>query len=101
MSSGSTRRIVERSHKVTAGIDGLDRISALIMSEAEFARDQGAGRVEVIAVPGLRGSRLIRLLDRVADAVGAGPIRIPTRRDWTAATFLGVTVPAGDSLPDP
>jgi hypothetical protein len=101
VSSGSTRRIVERSHKVTAGIDGLDRISALIMSEAEFARDQGAGRVEVIAVPGLRGSRLIRLLDRVADAVGAGPIRIPTRRDWTAATFLGVTVPAGDSLPDP
>jgi len=96
----SSRRIVERSHGVTAGIEGLDRLSALIMSEVEFARDQGADRIEVIAVPALRGSRLIRLLSRVAEAVGAGPVRIPSRRDWTAAAFLGVTVPAGQSLPD-
>ncbi len=101
VSSGSARRIVERRHAVTAGVDGLDRISALIMAEAECARDHGADRVEVLAVPTLRGSRLIRLLDRVADAVGAGPIYIPTRRDWAAASFLGVTVPAGDFLPDP
>ncbi|MCB0860432.1 MAG: hypothetical protein KDB54_07235 [Solirubrobacterales bacterium] len=101
VSSFSAERVVERSHGVTANVDGLDRITALLMSEVEFARDQGAERIEVTAVPALRGSRLVRLLDRVADAIGVGPIRIPTRRDWTAATFLGVTIPAGDSLPDP
>lgn len=90
---------MERSHGVTAGVEGLDRISALIMSEVEFARDNGAEEIEVIAVPALRGSRLVRLLGRVTEAVGAGPVRIPSRRDWTAATFLGVTVPAGDTLP--
>lgn len=100
VSSCSARRIVERSHAVTAGIDGLDRLSALIMSEVECARDMGADGVEVIAVPTLRGSRLIRLLDRVTEAVGAGSIRIPSRRDWSAGAFLGVTVPAGGSLPD-
>jgi hypothetical protein len=100
VSGRSVTRIVERSHGVTTGVEGLDRISALIMSEVEFARDQGADRVEVTAVPTLRGSRLVRLLDRVTDAVGVGQIRIPTRRDWSAACFLGVTVPAGDSLPD-
>lgn len=100
VTSGSARRIVERRHAVTAGVDGLDRISALIMAEAECARDHGADWIEIIAVPALRGSRLVRLLDRVAEAVGAGPIRIPTRRDWAAASFLGVTVPAADLLPD-
>jgi len=101
VSSCSAGRIVERSHGVTANVDGLDRLTALIMSEVEYARDQGAERVELVAVPTLRGSRLVRLLDRVADAIGVDPIRIPSRRDWAAATFLGVTVPAGDSLPDP
>lgn len=101
VSACSARRIVERSHGVTASVDGLDRISALIMSEVEFARDEGANRIEVIAVPALRGSRLVRLLGRVSEAVGAGPVRIPSRRDWTAAGFLGVTVPARDLLPDP
>lgn len=86
---------------MTAGIDGLDRLSALIMAEVEFARDQGAGMIEVLAGSALRGSRLISLLGKVTEAVGAGPIRIPDRRDWAAASFLGVTVPAGDSLPDP
>lgn len=70
------------------------------MSEVEFARDEGAAQVEVIAVPTLRGSRLIRLLDRVAEAVDAGPVRIPSRREWAAASFLGVTVPAEGGLPD-
>lgn len=99
--SSSVTRIVERSHGVTAAVDGLDRITALIMAEVEYARDHGAERIEVIAVPALRGSRLVRLLDRVTDAIGVGPISIPTRRDWTAAAFLGVTVPSEDSLPDP
>lgn len=84
-----------------AAIEGVDRLSALIMAEVEYARDQGAETVEVLAVPSLRGSRLLSLLDRVTEAVGTGPIRIPTRRDWAAASFLGVTVPAGDALPDP
>lgn len=101
VSSCSAARIVERRHGVTAGIDALDRMTALIMSEVEFAREQGADRIEVLAMPALRGSRLIRLLGRVTDAIGVGPITIPTRRDWSAAAFLGVTVPAGDSLPDP
>ena len=101
VSSFSAERVVERSHGVTANVDGLDRITALLMSEVEFARDQGAERIEVTAVPALRGSRLVRLLDRVADALAIGPIRIPSRRDWAAAAFLGVSVPAGDSLPDP
>jgi len=97
----SVVRIVERSHGVTAGIEGVDRITALIMAEVEYARDHGAESIEVIAVPALRGSRLIRLLDRVTEAVGVGPIQIPTRRDWAAAAFLGVTVPGAGYLPDP
>jgi len=94
-------RITERSHGVTATIDGVDRITAVIMAEVEYARDHGAEAVEVTAVPALRGSRLVRLLDRVTDAVGVGSIGIPSRRDWVAASFLGVTVPAVDHLPDP
>lgn len=101
VTSTSVSRIVERSHGVTAAVEGLDRITALIMAETEYAREHGADSIEVIAVPTLRGSRLIRLLDRVTDAIGVGAIRIPTRRDWAAACFLGVTVPSGDSLPDP
>lgn len=101
VTSDSAVRIVERSHGVTAGVEGLDRITALLMAEVEYARDQGAESIEVIAVPALGGSRLIRLLERVTEAIGVGRVRIPSRRDWAAATFLGVTVPSGDSLPDP
>jgi len=101
VTSRSTAAITERRYSVTAGIEGLDRISALIMAEAEFAREQGAESIEVLAVGSLRGSRLVALLDRVTKAIGAGPVRIPSRRDWSAATFLGVTVPSGGSLPDP
>lgn len=92
-------RIVERNHGVTPGIDSVDRLTALIMTEVEFAREHGAGQIEVIATPALRSSRLIRLLNRVTEALGTGPIECPSRRDWSAAAFLGVTVPAGGSLP--
>lgn len=96
----SATRITERRHAVTANIDGLDRIAALIMAEVENARESGAERVEVSAVQALRGSRLVRLLGKVSEAVGAGPVRVRSRREWTVATFLGATVPAAEWLPD-
>lgn len=101
VSQDSSTPILERNHAITAGVDALERLSALLMAEIENARDLGAKRIEVLAVPTLRGSRLVRLLDRVTGAMGSGPIRIPSRRDWTAASFLGVTVPADDASSDP
>lgn len=101
VTSGSSRRITERTHAVTANVANVDRLGALLMAEVEAARDMGAENVDVFAVPALRGSRLLKLLDRVTEAIGAGKVHIPTRREWSAASFLGVTVPAGDSLPDP
>ncbi len=93
----SSRFVLSRSHGLTAGPENADRLMALLMAEVEVAREMGADRIEVVAVPELRGSRLIRLVDRVGEAIGVGPVRIPSRRDTAAAAFLGVTRPrAGD-----
>jgi hypothetical protein len=69
------------------------------MAEVEAARDAGAERIEVTTLPELRGTRLLRLLDRVSRAAGAGPIAVPGRSDVLAATFLAVTTPALERLP--
>ena len=66
------------------------------MAEVEAARDAGAERIEVAAAPELRGSRLLRLLDRVSRAAGSGPIVVPGRSETLAAAFLGVTTPIAD-----
>ncbi len=100
VSPDSATRILDRSHGITAGVEALERLSALLMAEIENSRDMGAEKIEVLAAPALRGSRLVRLLDRVTGAMGSGPIRIPSKRDWVAASFLGATVPAGDALQD-
>lgn len=92
---------MSRSHGLLAGLENLERLSALLMVEVEAARDMEADRIEVVAVPELRGSRLIRLIDRVGEAVGVGPVRIPSRREAVAAAFLGVSRPLGTALAGP
>lgn len=89
-------RLLERVHAVTADLGNLERLSALLMAEIELARDFGAGRIEVVAEADLRGTRLLRLLGRVTEGVGAGEIRIPAERERAAAAFLGATTPLGD-----
>ncbi len=69
------------------------------MAEVEAARDAGAERIEVAAVPELRGTRLLRVLDRVSRAAGSGPIAVPSRSETLAAAFLAVTTPALDQFP--
>ncbi len=97
----SSRIRVARSHGLTAGPESVERLSALLMAEVEVARDLGVDQFEVVAAPELRGSRLVRLIDRVGDAVGVGPVRIPSRRDACAAAFLGVTRPRQDHFDGP
>jgi hypothetical protein len=88
-----SRRLLDRPHRVSAELRNCDRLTALLMAEVEAARDAGAERIEVTAVPELRGSRLLRLLDRVSRAAGSGPIVVPGRSETLAAAFLGVTTP--------
>ncbi|MCO5316057.1 MAG: hypothetical protein M9938_07840 [Solirubrobacterales bacterium] len=87
----SSQRLLARDHLLKAELGNLQRLGALIMAEAECARDAGAEQVEVVAAPELRGTRLIRLAGRFAEATGAGPIRLPSRRERVASAFLGAT----------
>ncbi|MDQ2623152.1 MAG: hypothetical protein M3Y45_08960, partial [Actinomycetota bacterium] len=89
----SSRRLTERNHSVTAELVNLERLTALLMAEVETARDAGAEHIEVTAGPELRGSRLIRLLERASRGAGSGPIRIPSGRERVAAAYLAATVP--------
>lgn len=88
-------RLLGREHQIAGRQENVERLTALLMAEVEVLRDLGVSRIEVIASPELRGSRLIRLLDRVSTALGTGRIRIPSRRESAAAAFLTATVPRG------
>lgn len=96
--SGSSRRLVDRSSLVSAQLRNSDRLSALLMAEIEAARDAGAERVEVLAGRSLRGTRLLRLLDRVSRASGAGGILLPDPGERLRSTFFSVTVPFAGEL---
>lgn len=87
----SSRPLINREHRISARLDRAERLGALVVAECETARDAGAERVEVLASPELRGTRLIRLVERLAGAAGAGPVRLPSRRERVAAAFLGTT----------
>lgn len=91
-------RILERVHAVSAKLPNLERMTSLLMAEVEAARDLGAELIEVFAEPELRGTRLIRLLDRVCDGIGVGAIRIPADRDRAAAGFMAATTPRHENL---
>jgi hypothetical protein len=99
VSGTGSRRLIDRPHRVSAELRNCDRLTALLMAEVEAARDAGAERIEVTALPELRGMRLLRLLDRVSRASGSGPISVPSRTDMLAAAFLAVTTPALRRLP--
>jgi len=98
--SRSSRRLITRDHRLSARLASAERLGALVMAESEAARDAGSERVEVFASPELRGSRLIRLVERFAEASGTGPVRLPSRRERSAAAFLGGTRSLVDE-PDP
>lgn len=94
----SSRRLIERSSPVVAELVNCDRLTALLMAEVEAARDAGAVEIIVMATRTLRGTRLLRLLDRVTRASGAGGILLPGTADTLAAGFLAVTRPRVNSL---
>lgn len=101
VSPGGSARITERNHGITAITGNAERLTALLMAEVEIARDLGAESVEVIADPALRGTRLVRLIERVSRAIGTGEVRIPAERERVAAAFLGATRPRQGELADP
>ncbi|MBK5234008.1 MAG: hypothetical protein JJE13_13650 [Thermoleophilia bacterium] len=101
VSPGGSSRITDRSHGITAITGNAERLTALVMAEVETARDLGAESVEIVADPALRGTRLIRLIERVSRAIGTGDIRIPAERERVAAAFLGATRPRQILLGDP
>lgn len=101
VSPGGSTRITERSHGITAITGNSERLTALVMAEVETARDLGAESVEIVADPSLRGSRLIRLIERVSRAIGTGDVRIPAERERVSAAFLGATRPRQSLLGDP
>ncbi len=98
---GGSTRITERSHGITAITGNAERLTALVMAEVEAARELGAESVGLVADPALRGTRLIRLIERVSRAIGTGDIRIPAERERVAAAFLGATRPRQSLLGDP
>lgn len=87
----SSRSLITRDHRLSARLENAERLGALVMAESETARDAGAERIEVLASSELRGSRLVRLVGRFAEASGLGPVRLPTRRERVAAAFLAAT----------
>lgn len=89
---GTSSRLLAREHAIAGRQENLERLTSLLMAEVETLRDLGVQKIEVIASPELRGTRLVRLLDRVSAAVGTGSIRIPSRRELAGAAFLGATV---------
>ena len=91
--STSSARLTERFHTIKARPENLERLTAILMAEAEAAREMGVERLEVTAGADLRGTRLAQQLDRVCQSVGAGRLRIPSVREESAAVFAGVTVP--------
>jgi len=98
VTAGDSFRMLERVHAVSAKLANLERLTALLMAEIEAARELGAERIEVLAEPELRGTRLVRLLDRVCGGVGAGAIRMPADRERAAACFMAATRPRQDDL---
>lgn len=93
-----SRRLIDRSSLVSAELDNCERLTALLMAEIEAARDAGALEVDVLATRALRGTRLLRLLDRVVRASGAGGIRLPGTTETLSAGFMAVTRPRLESL---
>ena len=91
--SNASTRVTERFHTIKALPENLERLTAILMAEAEAARGMGVERLEVTAGADLRGTRLAQQLDRVCQSVGAGRLRIPSVREESAAVFAGVTVP--------
>jgi len=96
--SSSSSRLIDRSTPVSARLNNCDRLTALLMAELEAARDAGAVEINVMASRSLRGTRLLRLLDRVTRASGAGEILLPGTADTLAAGFLAVTRPREEAL---
>jgi len=98
VTGGDSFRMNERNHAITARLDNLERLTALITAEVEAARGMGVETVEISAESTLRGSLLIELLDRTSQSIGAGRIRIFSGKDSIAASFLAVTRPQRDQI---
>jgi hypothetical protein len=95
--TGSSR-LIDRSSLVSAELHNCERLTALLMAEIEAARDAGAIEIDVLATRALRGTRLLRLLDRVVRASGAEGIRLPGTAETLAAGFMAVTRPRAGEL---
>jgi exopolyphosphatase/guanosine-5'-triphosphate,3'-diphosphate pyrophosphatase len=96
-----SRMLINRSSPISAELHNLGRLTALLTAELEAARDVGAVNIEVTASRSLRGTRLLRLLDRVARASGAGGVQLPGSVASLAADFLAVTRPRTTVLDGP
>ncbi|MEX0620445.1 MAG: hypothetical protein WD181_02595 [Solirubrobacterales bacterium] len=101
VSGVGSRRVLDRSSWISADIRNCERLSALLTAEIKAAREAGAVRVEVAAARALRGTRLLRLLDRVARTAGTDGVHIPPAADTLAAGFLAVTRPRVTELDGP
>lgn len=91
--ASSSTRILERFHTIKPTQANLERLTAILMAEAEAARELAVGRIDVTAGSDLRGTRLAIQLDRVCGVIGAGRLKIPSVREEAGAVFAGVTVP--------
>ncbi|MGB0120572.1 MAG: hypothetical protein WBP55_08615, partial [Solirubrobacterales bacterium] len=47
IADGDSFQIVERNHRLTAKLDNLERLTALLVAEIDYAREMGAQSVEV------------------------------------------------------
>lgn len=87
--------LVDRFVSVVAEQGNLDRIAAIVTDGAEAARSAGAGSVEVVLTPELRGTRFAKLLERRVAPNVAG-FRSPGTGARIARRFMAATAgPSG------
>lgn len=96
---GKIRPLLERRQELVAARMGARALSAIVQAEAATAREVGAESVAVMIEPELRGSHLVRGLDRHLHSAGLGPFRTPTAAERGSLTFRGATAEFAASAP--
>lgn len=86
----SSRILIDREHALPVESRRVERLNCLLAADADAAKAAGVERIEVTALAELRGSRLIKLAERFVKRAALGSIRIQSRSERAAASFVAV-----------
>lgn len=94
---GNLVPLLERRQALIAARLGARALTTVVESEVEIARRAGAESVQVLVDPELRGSHLLRGLERRLRPLGLGPIAAPTGTERAALVYRAALA----RLPEP